>query len=296
METRILKYFLTIAKTKNITQAAQKLHITQPTLSRQIKQLENELHTTLFIRGKREIQLTAQGRILERKANDILTMINQTKEEISLFDNHELSGFINLGYVESHVAQFVDELIAQFQAKYPLIRFNTYSADGDDIKEKIDSGLLDLGFLIEPVEAAKYHLIKIPIYERWGIFVNHNHPLASKQTINAEDLNDYPMIFPRRSLVQNELTSVIGINPEKINIKLTINLSANAFYFIEKYNYCMLGIDGISYLNSSPEICFIPFENYFQTGHMLAWRKNKRYSKAVQTFIEFTKQQLTHLN
>lgn len=290
METRILHYFLTVAKTRNITQAAQQLHITQPTLSRQLKQLEDQLGTPLFIRGKREITLTVAGQILERQAKKILMMIAQTQEEIKLSNQQQLSGSINLGCVESNVTYFVDDLIAQFQAQYPLVKINNYSADGDDLKAQMDEDFLDLSFLIEPIEAAKYHYISLPIYEKWGLYVNQNHPLAQKQTLTADDLADYPLILPRRSIVQNELSAVIGIDVDKLNVKMTLNLSSNAFPLVEKYNYCLFSIGGIGKLNLYPNITFIPFENYFRTGHGLAWRKNSHYSAAVKTFIDFVKE------
>lgn len=148
METRVLKYFLTVAKMQNITHAAQKLHITQPTLSRQLKQLEDELGAQLLIRGKREITLTAEGRMFEHHARDILTLINQTTSEIQNFNQHELSGTINPGYVESKVSFFVDDLIADFQKQFPHVKLQTYSAIGNDIKDKIATGILDLGFVI----------------------------------------------------------------------------------------------------------------------------------------------------
>ena len=289
METRILKYFLTVAKMQNITRAAQELHITQPTLSRQLKQLEDELGTQLLIRGKREITLTAEGKMLEHRAQDILTLINQTTNEIQSFNHHELSGTINLGYVESNVSFFVDDLIAEFQTKYPLVKFQTYSAIGDDIKDKIDTGILDLGFVITPIETAKYNYFSLPIYERYGVFVNQKHPLAHQPTITADDLEDYPIIYPWRNILQNELSAVVGLDLQKLNIKITANLSPNSLPLVHQHDYCMLGIDSISSFNPYNDIVFVPFENYLQTSHRLIWRKNHHYSELIMTFIEFVK-------
>lgn len=293
METRVLKYFLTVAKMQNITHAAQKLHITQPTLSRQLKQLEDELGVQLLIRGKREITLTAEGRMLEHHARDILTLIDQTTSEIQNFNQHELNGTINLGYVESKVSFFVDDLIADFQKQFPHVKFQTYSAIGDDIKDKIDTGILDLGFVITPIETAKYHCFDLPLYERYGIFVNQTHPLAHKSTITVDDLGDYPIIYPWRNILQNELSAVVGLDPQKLNIKITANLSPNSLPLVHQSNYCMLGIDSISRFNPYDNVVFIPFENYLQTSHQLIWRKNYHYSKLITTFIDFVKQHVS---
>ena len=294
METRILKYFLTVAKMQNITRAAQRLHITQPTLSRQLKQLEDELGAQLLIRGKREVTLTAEGKVLARKAQDILALITQTTNEIHNFNHHELSGTINLGYVESHVSFFVDDLIAEFQNQYPHVKFQTYSATGDDLKDKIDTGLLDLGFVVTPIETAKYKCFNLPIYERLGAFVNCNHPLANKQTINADDLANFPIIYPWQNILQDELQAVIGLDPQKLNIKITANLSPNSLPLIHKHNYCLLGIGSIGRFNPYDDIVFIPFENYLRTSHVLIWRKNHHYSELVMTFIKFVKQHVSH--
>ncbi len=292
METRILKYFLTVAKTQNITHAAQRLHITQPTLSRQLKQLEAELGVQLLIRGKRTVTLTPAGQALEHRAQDILTLLDQTTTELHTLNHQELSGTINLGYVESNVSFFVDDLIATFQGEHPLVQFHAFSAIGDDIKDKLNTGILDLGFVINPIETAKYHCLELPIYERYGAFVNQDHPLAKKQTITVPDLADYPIIYPWRSLLQNELNSVVGLDPNKLNIKITANLAPNILPLVRKYNYCLLAIAGVSKFNPYPDITFVPFENYLQTPHKLIWRKNHHYSAAVKAFIDFASREI----
>lgn len=293
METRILKYFLTVARTRNITHAAQKLHITQPTLSRQLKQLETELNVQLMVRGGREVTLTPAGHALAYRAQDILTLLDQATTEVHSLNHQELSGTINLGYVESNVSFFVDDLIAAFQDKHPLVQFHTFSAIGDDIKEKLDTGVLDIGFVITPIETAKYHHLTLPIYERWGIFVNKKHPLARYSEVTAADLKDYPIIYPWRSILQNELNSVVGLDPRKLNIKVTANLLPNSLPLVHQHNYCMLGIDSISRFNPYDDVIFIPFENYLQTSHELIWRKNHHYPAVIKKFIGFVNQEIT---
>lgn len=294
METRILKYFLTVAHTKNITQAANLLHITQPTLSRQLKQLETELNAKLLIRGKREITLTAQGKILERQAKTLLQVINQTKEEIQNFDLNSLNGTIRIGYVESNASFFINDTIAQFQKKHPLVKFQTYSAIGDDIKNQIDNGILDIGIVITPIETAKYHYFQLPITDQWGIFVNQQHPLAHYQNIMVTDLKNYPIIYPWRNILQDELQSVIGLNPQTLNVKIIANLPSNSLQFVHQFNYCMLGIQSINRFNPYQDVKFIPFKNSFQTCHGLIWQKNHHYSNLINSFIEFVKYHVSH--
>ena len=187
MEIRVLEYFLMVAREENITKAAQQLHLTQPTLSRQLMQLEDELQTTLFIRGKRKIELTEAGRLLRRRAEEIVSMVNKTQQEVMA--NEEISGQIMIGTGIFDASQhLLPKIIEEFHHSYPEVQFDIYTGNADLIKERLDNGLVDIGILLEPVNIEKYNFIRLTKQERWGIIISKEHPLALQSSVRADDL------------------------------------------------------------------------------------------------------------
>ena len=182
MELRVLNYFLMTAREENITKAAKLLHITQPTLSRQLMQLEEELGATLFERGKHSITLTEDGKLLERRAQEILELAEKTKEEF-LQKESSLTGELSVGSGELRSSRFLAQLLASFQKEHPLVRYEIYSGNSDNIKERIEQGTLDLGILVEPVDMSKYEFLRLPEKETWGILVREDSKLAEKEKV-----------------------------------------------------------------------------------------------------------------
>lgn len=179
MKLRLLRYFLTVVYEGNITRAADTMHITQPTLSRQLMQLEEELDTELIIRGKREIALTEAGRLLTQRAEEILSLVNKTENEIR---ENLITGTISIGSVESNISsQSLSKLLSNFHSKYPKVKYNLYTGSGNDIKQKIDKGLLDIGILLTPTNVENYNSIKLSLKEKWGILMLKNSPLAENE-------------------------------------------------------------------------------------------------------------------
>lgn len=220
MELRVLKYFLMAAREENITKAAALLHLTQPTLSRQLMQLEEELGVKLFHRSKHRIILTEDGMLLKRRAQEIILLSDKTVQELS-HKKDVLSGEIAIGCGETKNMKFLSEQIRKFQQKYPLVQFNIHSAIADDIKERIEKGILDIGLLMEPVEVGKYEFIRMPQKEKWGILVRKDSELAAKEGIHPKDLVEAPLIMVKRELVKNELASWFGDYYEEIQIAAT---------------------------------------------------------------------------
>lgn len=175
MELRVLKYFLMVAREENITKAAIRLHMTQPTLSRQLIQLEGELGVKLFHRSKHSIILTEEGLLLKRRAQEILSLVEKTKEEF-IQNEEELAGEIAIGCGETQNMSYLSEKMYQFRKQYPLVSFQIYSADADDIKERIEQGILDIGLLMEPVDISKYDFVRMPEKEQWGILTTKDRP------------------------------------------------------------------------------------------------------------------------
>ncbi len=192
MELRVLKYFLMTAREENITKAAKKLHITQPTLSRQLMQLEEELGTKLFERSNHNIYLTEDGMLLRKRAQDIVELSDRAKNEL-LNKNKELTGRIIFGCGETMCVRQLSQTMAEFQKRNPEIKYEIYTAIADEIKERLDKGLIDIGLLTEPVDIAQYNFIRLEQKEQWGVLVREDSPLADKASVRAKDLADMPL-------------------------------------------------------------------------------------------------------
>ncbi len=286
MEIRVLKYFLMVAREENITKAAALLHLTQPTLSRQLMQLEEELGVKLFYRSKHSIILTEDGMLLKRRAQEIVSLSHKTIQELSHKED-VLSGEIAIGCGETKGMLFLSEQIRKFRHKYPLVQFSIHSAIADDIKERIEKGILDIGLLMEPVDIGKYEFIRMPQREKWGILVRKDSELAGKKSINPWDLTGVPLIMVKRELVKNELASWFGDYYEELQIAAVYNLILNAAAMVERGVGVALCFDlGVAFYE---DLCFIPLTPTLETGSVLVWKKNQTLGAAASQFISFLK-------
>lgn len=281
MELRVLRYFLVVAREENITRAAQLLHITQPTLSRQLIQLEEELGVTLFKRSKYRIVLTDDGMLLRRRAQEIVDLAEKTQME---FERHEesLSGEISIGCGETNSMSFLSERIATFRRAHPLVSFNIYSATADDIKDRLEKGLLDLGLLAEPVEIGRYDFIRMPKEDLWGVLVRRDSPLAQLESVTPADLVGIPLIMSRRQQVRDELAAWFGEYYQQIDIAGTFNLILNAA------NMVLHGVGaalGFYIADISADLRSIPLSPELCTGTVLVWKKEQAYSRAAELFL-----------
>ena len=286
MEFRVLKYFLMVAREENITKAAALLHLTQPTLSRQLMQLEAELGVKLFHRSKHSIILTEDGMLLKRRAQEIISLSDKTVQELSHKED-VLSGEIAIGCGETKNMLFLSEQIKKFRQKYPLVQFSIHSAIADDIKERIEKGILDIGLLMEPVDVGKYEFIRMPQKEKWGILVRKDSELAAKESINPKDLTNVPLIMVKRELVKSELASWFGDYYEGLQIAATYNLILNAASMVERGVGVALCFDlGVSFYE---DLCFIPLAPTLETGSVLVWKKNQTLGAATSQFMRYLK-------
>lgn len=285
MELRVLKYFLVVAREENITKAASLLHVTQPTLSRQMMQLEDELGVKLFHRGKYHITLTDDGMLLKRRAQEIIELTDKTVKEFSR-ENGELTGEIAIGCAETKNMTFLSRRMADFRREHPLVQFYMYSAIADDIKERIEKGILDMGLFMEPVDIGKYEFIRLPDKEQWGILVRADSPLAQKDVVTPQDLLNTPLLIGRRELVQNELANWFGDVYDKADIAAHYNLILNAANMVKNGVGAAIGFDfDISY----DALKFVPLWPTLETGAVIAWKKNQIFSPAAAAFIQSVK-------
>ena len=288
MELRVLNYFLMVAREENITRAARLLHVTQPTLSRQLMQLEEELGVRLFHRGKHNVSLTEDGMLLRRRAQELVALSEKTKMELQHKEETPV-GEIAIGCGETRSMVILSEKMVSFRQKYPSVQFSIYSAIADDIIERIEKGLLDMGLLVEPVNISKYEFIRLPLKEEWGILARMDSPLAGKKFITPEDLQGVPLLMVHRELVKNELANWFGDAYDQLEIVATYNLIVNAAFMVEQG----LGVALCPNLGAVFEnLRFIPLTPRMETGSVLVWKKNQALSLAHTLFIRHIKNTL----
>lgn len=284
MDLRVLQYFLTIAREENITKAAAILHVTQPTLSRQLMQLENELGAKLFTRSNHNIVLTDAGMLFRRRAQEILSLAEKTMQELNSDD--DLSGEINIGSGELMSFSYFAEIISGFQKKHPLVTFDLYSGNADSIKERVDRGLIDIGLLLSPVDIGKYDFLELPGDEVWGVYVGEKHPLAEKSGVTPEDLWGEKIMMTSRNIVQNVIAGWFGSDYENLNVIGTFNLLNNAAFMAKQNDIAVMSIR----LNSDYSgLRFIPLSPPLNARTVLVWKKNQTEARAFRAFLEFAK-------
>ena len=283
MDIRILRYFLAVAREENITRAAQLLHVTQPTLSRQLMQLEDELGTKLFKRKNHSIFLTEDGMRLKKRCKDILELADQIDMEFKGKQDGGISGKITIGSAETKSMADIAKVMEKFQVDNPLVQYEIYTANADDVKEKIENGTVDVGVLSEPVDISKFNFIRMNKKERWGILTRNDSDLAGKEYIEPKDLTGIPLIMVKRELVKNELGSWFGEYFDGLDIAAEYNLLNNAAILVQNNIGSVLCFDvGADYDN----LKFIPLNPEVKTGFVLVWRKNQTLPEAVSEFIK----------
>lgn len=288
MEIRVLRYFLTVVREESITKAAEVLHITQPTLSRQLAQMEEEIGVRLFDRGTRKIRLTNEGLLLRRRAEEILQLVDKTEKEL-VEQEEQVGGKISIGCGEVASVQMLPDLIRNFHQKYPLVTFDLFTATADLVKEQMDKGLLDLGLLLEPIEMGKYEFIRLEMKERWVVLMLPDDPLTGKKYVKADELAELPLILPRRMQVQSELASWFGDYYKNLNILFTSNLSTNGAVMVSRGLAYSLVIEGAVPFWDSSKIACRPLYPELMATCVLAWKREQPFSLAATKFIEYAK-------
>lgn len=286
MEIRVLKYFLAVAQEESISKAAEVLNITQPTLSRQLMDLENELKTKLLVRGKRnkKVTLTDDGKLLKARAQEIVELANKTESEF-LFDEKNLTGDIYIGCGETEAMRIIARTVKKLSEIYPNIKYHLYSGNGEDVREKLDKGLLDFGLFIEPIDKKEYGFIQLNEKDRWGLLMRKDSFLSSKEYIEPQDMKDIPIFTSRQYLVKNLISGWLGFDFEKLNIIGSYNLLFNASIMVEEGLGYALCIDRLINLTGSSKLCFKPLKPSLDAGILIAWKKNQPLSKCAKLFL-----------
>jgi DNA-binding transcriptional LysR family regulator len=289
MELRVIRYFLTIVQEENITRAAKMLYITQPTLSRQLDELEQELGTELFTRGKRKITLTDAGVLFYQRAKEIIELADKTKQEFSEIQNLT-GGIISIGSAEAIATQIVPELLKTFSQKYPAVRFDLTYGDADDIKDRISKGLIEVGFLLEPVSIEKFDFLRLPNKERWGVLMRKEDMLAREEYVSLDEIMKMPLIIPKRLVIQNEIANWVGDAYDHLHIYATYNLLSGVATLVENNLGYAVCIQDVAKTLEKDTMCFRPFIPERTVNGVLVWKKNQVLNTATARFLQTAKE------
>ena len=285
MELRVLQYFLAVTREESISRAAIALHLSQPTLSRQLKDMENEIGKQLFIRGSKKIELTDEGRILKKRAEEIMALVEKAEDEIAVSDNH-IAGNVFIGAGETVGVRFLTKAAKHVRDNYPDIHFHIVSGDRTDVIEKLDNGLVDFGLVFGSVDDTKYESITAPNNDIWGVLMRCDNPLADKTEIEPCDLYDKPLIVSRQADKTGIVKRLLHRSADKLNIVATYNLIFNGALMVQDELGYALCLESIINPSHNSDLCFKPLTNALTEEMHVIWKKDNVFSKASQKFFE----------
>lgn len=291
MELRVLRYFLAVAREQSITAAAETLHITQPTLSKQLRELEEELGKKLFTRGNRKITLTEEGMFLRKRAQEIVELADKTEADFAAGVG-SVSGDIFIGSGETGAVRYLGRTLYKMRSIYPGVRFHLFSGNGEDVSDRLDKGLIDFALFVGMTDLKKYDYLKLPYHHRWGLILRRDDPLAAHEAVTPEMLMNVPILCSRQTLIQNELSGWLGRPFEELNPAGTYNLIYNAAIMVEEGLGCAVCIDKLLDTSGESAVCFRPFEPAIDAELFIAWKKYQFFSAAAGKFLEMLQQEL----
>ena len=284
MELRVLQYFLAVTREQSISGAAEALHLSQPTLSRQLKDMEEELGKQLFIRSNRKITLTEEGMLLRKRAEEITELVKKAKDEIALSDE-TIAGDISIGAGETDGVRFLAKGARELQSEYPLVRFHIVSGDKTTVLEELDKGLIDFALLFGEIDASRYESLELPCTDAFGVLMRRDDPLAEKDVITPEDLRGKPLIVSRQSLHDANLRTLMGWSAEKLYIAATYNLVFNGSIMVDEGMGYAISFDKIINTSGDSNLCFKPLSTRVEIKMSLVWKKYQVFTKAAEKFL-----------
>lgn len=284
MEIRVLRYFLEIAREGNMTRAADRLHVTQPTLSKQMKELEHELGKKLFRRGRASVSLTDEGMLLRKRAEDLLDMADKIEKEFKTLDDLA-GGDIYIGCAESHLIKYLARAVSYLNEGYKNIHYHITSGDTEQVTERLDRGLLDFAFIVEPPDLSKYNYLEIPESDTWGVLMRRDCPLADKSVLEIKDILPYPVFCSEQS-AKVDLPRWCGEYIDQLNVMATFNLSGNAAVFAREGLGIVLTFDKLIETNDKSSLCFRPIVPSLHTDMYVIWKKYQVFSPAAQLLLD----------
>lgn len=286
MDFRLITYFLALCEEENFTIAANRLGITQPTLSKEIKNLEYDLGKELIIRGKRRISLTEEGMYLKKHGQEILDLAEKVELGIKNFDN-DIHGDVYIGSAETEIFNTLAQTIRDVSRDYPNIRFHVYDGNTDDIQNKIDTGSLSFGLIFSNNTHDKYHYLHLKNNNCWGVLMNQNDSLAHKEHICPEDLMNKPLILTSRKKSQSHILNWFDKGIDELNVICEINLIYNASILVKNNCGYAFSING---LIKDPDLTFIPLDPPIYQYPKIIWKRHTSFSRAEKVFLSYLKE------
>lgn len=285
MELRVLQYFLAVAREQSISKAAESLHLSQPTLSRQIRDMEEELGKQLLIRGNRKITLTEEGRILRKRAEEIINLVQKTEKEITFTDD-TVRGDVYIGTGETEGVRLLARVAKELQKVYPQIHYHIVSGDSMDIMEHLDKGLFDFAILLDPADVSKYEAIKLPYKDITGVLMRKDSPLAKKESIHTYELAALPLIVSRQQLNNGILDFLTSQSGTSLNIVASYNLIFNASLMVDEGLGYAIGLDKIINTTGNTNLTFRSITPPVEIGMHFVWKKYQVFSKPAEIFLQ----------
>lgn len=286
MELRVLRYFLAVARERSMTRAAVALHITQPTLSRQIMELEEELGTRLFERDKKPMRLTEAGMRFCQRAEEIVSLSERTVKEFASRQS-DISGDIVLGCAESRGISIIAEVMRRIHRHHPRIRLVMQTANATLITEQLEHGVIDFGFILAPADISRFDHLRLPHTDTWGVLLRRDHPLANSSDVTPQQVAALPLIIPSRPPVASFLSGWLGRDIHECDLIGRFNLSYNASKFVEAGLGASITLGGLTDTSDTSPLCFIPFRPALLSPCYLVWKKARLFNRAAQVFYLF---------
>lgn len=284
MEFRVLQYFLAVTREQSISGAAEVLHLSQPTLSRQLKDMEEELGKQLFIRSNRKITLTEEGMILRKRAEEITELLRKVQDEISMSDE-TVAGNISIGAGETDGIRYIAKAAQSLQVDYPFIHFHIISGDKTTVLEDLDRGLIDFAVFFGEIDYSKYQNLNLPCEDKFGVIMRQDDSLAKKEVITPKDLSGKPLIVSRQSLRDNNLNILLDCDAKNLNIVATYNLLFNGSIMVDEGMGYAISYDKIINTSCTSNLCYRPLSRQLEIKMSLVWKKYQVFTKAAQRFL-----------
>lgn len=284
MEIRVLKYFLETAREGSVTRAAAALHISQPSLSKQLKDLELELGKKLFVRSNYSIKLTDEGMLLRKRAEEILEMVEKTTDEFKALGNIT-GGDVRIGCAESHLVSHLAQVIRAFREDYPGLRYHLYSGGTAQVTERLDRGLLDFAFIVEPPSLSHYNYIEIPGVDTWGVLIRRDHPLAALEAVTCDDLAGIDLICSEQSM-KADIPRWCGQKTDTLRFTGTVNLFYNGSVFVKEGLGCMLTFARLADTSPKNGLCFRPLSPVLENKMYVIWKKYQVFTPIAELLVK----------
>jgi len=289
MELRVLRYFLEVARERSVTRAAERLHISQPTLSKQLKDLEGELGKKLFVRGSHDVKLTNEGMLLRKRAEDILNMADKTLEEFKSLGTFT-GGDVWVGCAESEGIKHLARCFKALLEQVPGLRLHLQSGNSADVTERLDRGLLDFAVIVHEVDLSKYNYLLMPATDRYGVLMRKDSPLADREAVRVDDLLAVPLICSRQGITE-DYPKVFQEKMDALRIVATFNLAYNAGILVREGVGYALTFDKLADTSAGSELTFRPLEPALETRMYLIWKKYQVFTPAAEVLLEKMKRE-----